>query len=37
MGFAIKEVDDRTRIISYTPRRIYAKKKSCTKCRYEWH
>ena len=37
MGFAIKEVDDRSRIISYTPRRIYAKKKSCTKCRYEWH
>jgi len=37
MGFAIKEVDDRTRIISYNPQRIYAKKKSCTKCRYEWH
>jgi chromosome segregation ATPase len=35
-GFAIKEVDDKTRIISYTPRRIYAKKKACTKCRYEW-
>ena len=36
MGFAIKEVDDKSRIISYTPQRIYAKKKSCTKCRYEW-
>jgi hypothetical protein len=37
MGFAIKEVDDRTRVISYNPQRIYAKKKSCTKCRHEWH
>ena len=36
VGFAIKEVDDKSRIISYIPRRIYAKKKSCTKCRYEW-
>ncbi|MFX1376282.1 MAG: hypothetical protein ACFFA0_10745 [Promethearchaeota archaeon] len=36
MGFAIKEVDDKTRIISYTPRRIYAKKKVCTKCRCEF-
>ena len=36
MGFAIKEVDDRTKILSYVPRRIYAKKKVCTKCRYEW-
>jgi len=36
MGFAIKEVDDRTRIISYNPQRIYAKKKVCTKCRNEW-
>lgn len=37
MGFAIKEVDDRTRIISYNPQRIYAKKKVCTKCRKEWY
>ena len=36
LGFAIKEVDDKTKVISYTPRRMYAKKKSCTKCRYEW-
>lgn len=36
MGFAIKEMDDRTRIISYVPRRIYAKKRVCTKCRYEF-
>lgn len=36
MGFAIREVDDKSKVISYTPRRIYAKKKSCTKCRYEW-
>jgi len=36
MGFAIREVDDKSRVISYIPRRIYAKKKACTKCRYEW-
>ena len=36
MGFAIKEIDDRSRVLSYSPQRIYAKKKSCTKCRYEW-
>ncbi|MFX1499605.1 MAG: hypothetical protein ACFFDH_01420 [Promethearchaeota archaeon] len=36
MGFAIREVDDKSKIISYTPRRIYAKKKVCTKCRNEW-
>ena len=36
MGFAIREVDDKTKVISYNPRRMYAKKKSCTKCRYEW-
>lgn len=36
MGFAIREVDDKSKIISYTPRRIYAKKRACTKCRYEW-
>ncbi len=36
MGFAIREVDDRTKILSYSPRRMYAKKKVCTKCRYEW-
>ncbi len=36
MGFAIKEVDDKNRIISYTPRRIYAKKRVCTKCRFEF-
>ena len=36
MGFAIKEVDDKNRILSYTPRRIYAKKRVCTKCRFEF-
>ncbi|MFX1364949.1 MAG: hypothetical protein ACFFCE_16025 [Promethearchaeota archaeon] len=36
MGFAIREVDDKSKIISYIPRRIYAKKRACTKCRYEW-
>jgi len=36
MGFAIKEVDDRTRVISYNPIKIYAKKKVCTKCRAEF-
>ncbi|MFX0004529.1 MAG: hypothetical protein ACFFAA_12620 [Promethearchaeota archaeon] len=36
MGFAIREIDDKSNIISYVPRRIYAKKKSCTKCRFEW-
>ncbi len=36
MGFAIKEVNDKTRLISYVPRRIYAKKRVCTKCRYEF-
>ena len=36
MGFAIKEVDDKTRLISYVPVRIYAKKRVCTKCRYEF-
>ena len=36
MGFAIKEVDDRTQVISYTPRRIYKKKRVCTKCRFEF-
>ena len=36
VGFAIKEVDDKTRLISYVPVRIYAKKRVCTKCRYEF-
>ena len=36
MGFAIREIDDKSNVISYIPRRIYAKKKACTKCRYEW-
>jgi chromosome segregation ATPase len=36
MGFAIKEVDDKTRLISYVPVKIYAKKRVCTKCRYEF-
>ncbi|MFW9822571.1 MAG: hypothetical protein ACFFE4_06535, partial [Candidatus Thorarchaeota archaeon] len=35
-GFAIREVDDKSRIISYVPRRIYGKKMVCTKCRHEF-
>ena len=33
-GFAIKEVEDKTRILSYIPKPIYAKKLVCTK---SWH
>jgi hypothetical protein len=36
MGFAIKEFDDKSRIISYVPRRIYARKRVCTKCKHEF-
>ncbi|MBN1801641.1 MAG: hypothetical protein JW891_09065 [Candidatus Lokiarchaeota archaeon] len=36
MGFAIKEVEDKTQIISYVPQKIYAKKKVCTKCFLEF-
>ena len=36
MGFDIKEFDDKTKIISYVPRRIYAKKRVCIKCRFEF-
>ena len=36
MGFSIKEVDDKTKIICYSPRKIYKKKKVCTKCRFEF-
>ena len=35
-GFSIKEVYDKTRIITYVPSRIYMKKKVCTKCRFEF-
>ncbi len=35
-GFSIKEVDDKTRILTYVPRKIYMKKKVCTKCRFEF-
>ncbi len=35
-GFAIKEVDDKSRLISYLPHRIYAKKRVCIKCRNEF-
>ena len=35
-GFAIREIDDKSRIISYVPRMIYAKKKHCTKCGFEF-
>ena len=35
-GFAIKEVEDKTKIVSYIPKPIYAKKKICTKCGYEF-
>ncbi len=36
IGFAIKEFEDKTRIISYIPRRIYAMKRVCTKCKHEF-
>ena len=32
----IREVDDKTKILMDYPK-IYAKKKICTKCSYEWH
>ena len=35
-GFSIKEEDDKSRIITYVPRKIYMKKKVCTKCRFEF-
>ncbi len=35
-GFSIKEVNDKTRIITYVPTKIYMKKKVCTKCRFEF-
>jgi hypothetical protein len=36
VGFAIREVDDKSKILIYSPRRVYAKKKICTKCRFEF-
>ena len=36
MGFAIKEVEARSKILSYVPYRIYAKKKVCSKCFHEF-
>ena len=35
-GSAIKEVEDKTKIVSYIPKPIYAKKNVCTKCGYEF-
>ncbi len=35
-GFAIKEVEDKSKIISYIPKPIYARKMLCTKCGYEF-
>jgi archaellum component FlaC len=35
-GFAVKEVEDKTRIISYIPKPTYAKKYVCTKCGFEF-
>jgi hypothetical protein len=35
-GFAIREVDDKTQLLSYLPYRIYAKKRVCIKCRNEF-
>lgn len=35
-AFNIKEVEDRSKIISYIPKPIYAKKNVCTKCGYEF-
>lgn len=36
MGFSIKEVDDKNQVLCYAPRKIYKKKKVCTKCRFEF-
>jgi len=36
IGPSIKEYEDKTRIISYIPRRIYATKYVCIKCRHEF-
>lgn len=35
-GFAIREIEDKSQIISYVPRRIYVKIKHCTKCGFEF-
>jgi septal ring factor EnvC (AmiA/AmiB activator) len=35
-GFAIKEVEDKTKILSYIPKPQYAKKNVCTKCGFEF-
>ncbi|MBY9005405.1 MAG: hypothetical protein KGD63_01470 [Candidatus Lokiarchaeota archaeon] len=35
-GTAIKEIEDKTRIISYIPKQTYAKKNICTKCGFEF-
>jgi len=35
-GFSIREVDDKSRLLSYLPHRIYAKKRVCIKCRNEF-
>ena len=35
-GFAIKEIEDKSKIVSYIPKPIYAKKMHCTKCGYEF-
>ncbi|MBY9003088.1 MAG: hypothetical protein KGD73_03880 [Candidatus Lokiarchaeota archaeon] len=35
-GFAIREVEDKSKLISYLPHRIYAKKRVCIKCRNEF-
>lgn len=36
IGAAIKEVEDKTRIVSYIPKTIYAKKLICSKCGFEF-
>ncbi len=36
VGFDIKEVEDRSKIVSYIPKPIYAKKNVCSKCGYEF-
>ncbi len=35
-GFSIKEVEDRTKIVSYIPKPIYGRKNICQKCGYEF-
>ena len=32
----IREIEDKTKVISYIPKPMYGKKNVCQKCMYEW-